>query len=315
MISVAAVDQNDQLASFSCYGPTTVDIGAPGVSIYSTIPGNRYAIYSGTSMATPFVSGVAAWPGPSIRTPRSPKSATPSSGAPIPSPALSGKVATGGVLNAYTTLTLLDDHHAARAVDRIARRLAELRRHRRRRHAERRRNRRFDGAATNVSFYVDSNNNGQYDSADRLLGSDGSIASGHGRDHDRQRFAGYGSRIAFLPGRERSGVWSSCVSTTLTVLSGDDHGNNAATATAVGVPSSTAGTIDVGGDSDWFRSPGHGGQALRLQRPTWHAGRLRAVSLRLATAPRNWRSTTIMDRASPRKLHGPRRAAAFSIWR
>ena len=60
VISVAATDQNDQLASFSCYGATTVDLAAPGVSIYSTLPNNRYGYYSGTSMATPMVSGVAA---------------------------------------------------------------------------------------------------------------------------------------------------------------------------------------------------------------------------------------------------------------
>ena len=60
VISVAASDQNDQLASFSCYGASTVDLAAPGVSIYSTLPNNRYGYYSGTSMATPMVSGVAA---------------------------------------------------------------------------------------------------------------------------------------------------------------------------------------------------------------------------------------------------------------
>ena len=61
MISVAAIDRNDQLASFSDYGATTVAIAAPGVSIYSTMPNNTYSIYSGTSMAAPHVSGVAAW--------------------------------------------------------------------------------------------------------------------------------------------------------------------------------------------------------------------------------------------------------------
>ncbi|HEY5368677.1 MAG TPA: S8 family serine peptidase, partial [Hanamia sp.] len=48
-------------ASFSNYGKKTVDVFAPGVNIYSTIPvGNKYAKYSGTSMATPVVAGVAA---------------------------------------------------------------------------------------------------------------------------------------------------------------------------------------------------------------------------------------------------------------
>jgi subtilisin family serine protease len=59
-IAVAATDQDDHLASFSNYGANTVDLGAPGVSILSTVPGNAYSFYSGTSMATPHVSGAAA---------------------------------------------------------------------------------------------------------------------------------------------------------------------------------------------------------------------------------------------------------------
>tara|TARA_A100000171_G_scaffold45481_4_gene49279 strand:- start:6582 stop:8510 length:1929 start_codon:yes stop_codon:yes gene_type:complete len=60
IISVAATDNRDQMASFSNYGANSVDLGAPGVDIASCYTGNGYVWNSGTSMASPHVAGAAA---------------------------------------------------------------------------------------------------------------------------------------------------------------------------------------------------------------------------------------------------------------
>jgi subtilisin family serine protease/subtilisin-like proprotein convertase family protein len=69
IIAVAATDSRDNLATFSSYGLTSVDIGAPGVDIFSTVPTagsdfyptrNGYEFSDGTSMASPMVAGAVA---------------------------------------------------------------------------------------------------------------------------------------------------------------------------------------------------------------------------------------------------------------
>lgn len=60
VLAVAATDNRDNKSSFSSFGATTVDLGAPGTQILSTVRNGGFAFFNGTSMATPHVSGAAA---------------------------------------------------------------------------------------------------------------------------------------------------------------------------------------------------------------------------------------------------------------
>ena len=104
IISVAATDQSDRLASFSNFGRRTVDLAAPGAQIMSTIRNRGYRALSGTSMAAPFVSGVAGL----ILAQNANLNVTQIKAAILdyvdPVQALSGQVLTGGRLNAFNSV-------------------------------------------------------------------------------------------------------------------------------------------------------------------------------------------------------------------
>jgi subtilisin family serine protease len=104
VMSVAALDRHDQLASFSNFGVKSVMVAAPGVDILSTWLNNEYEEKSGTSMATPVVSGVAALllaknPNMTVEDLRKRLMDTTD-----PIAALKGKTATGGRINAAKAL-------------------------------------------------------------------------------------------------------------------------------------------------------------------------------------------------------------------
>lgn len=113
VIAVASITSTGGISSFSSYGATTVDIGAPGSGIWSTVPSNTYASYNGTSMATPHVAGAVALYA-------SAQSGTVSAAtikqaildSATPTPSLAGKTLTGGRLNVYAALNQGTDETA-----------------------------------------------------------------------------------------------------------------------------------------------------------------------------------------------------------
>lgn len=253
VISVAATDRTDHLASFSSYGASTVQLAAPGVGIYSTYPGGGYTYLSGTSMATPEVAGVAAlaWSVAPNATVAQIRSAILQGVDQLPS--LAGKVATGGRLNAYNTLRILTQGQpstpviaslivnptavaAGGTVALTAQGVSEA-----------------GGTITGVYFYQDSNGNSQWDAADRQIGASSVIAAGQAGTTIDTTGMNAGNYRLFARALDNGGQWSAAAGTQLTVLSPDTRGHNFATATLVTAPSTVQGTVKNANDADFYK--------------------------------------------------------------
>ena len=100
---MAAITSTGAKSGFSNYGATKVDLGAPGAAIYSTVPtkngASSYASYSGTSMATPHVTGAAALYASTHTSATAAQIKAAILGAATPTASLAGRTVTGGRLN------------------------------------------------------------------------------------------------------------------------------------------------------------------------------------------------------------------------
>ena len=104
VIAVASLDSSGAMSSFSNYGKTTVDIAAPGAGIMSSVPSNTYASYSGTSMATPHVTGSVALLASKYPNATASQLRTAILATATPTTSVTGKVLTDGRLNVQAAL-------------------------------------------------------------------------------------------------------------------------------------------------------------------------------------------------------------------
>lgn len=111
IISVASISNDGSLSSFSNYGVYSVDVAAPGDYILSTVLNNKYQYYSGTSMATPYVTGLTALLLSQDKFESIDNVRTIILNQARPLSSLAGKVKTGSIIDSYQSLyTLLNSN-------------------------------------------------------------------------------------------------------------------------------------------------------------------------------------------------------------
>ena len=269
VVSVAASDAGDQLASFSDYGANTVNLAAPGVDIYSTLPGGKYGYLSGTSMATPLVAGAAAlaWAADPNATVAQVRSALLQGVTKIP--ALAGKVSSGGILNACNTLKLLTTPAPApAAAPTIASLVASASSVRAGGTVSLTAQGVAAGGGTiaGVSFYQDSNGDGQWNAGDALIGTTSTVSGGQAVISISTGNFKPGSYRLFARALNTNGQWSSAAGTQLTVTAqATPQGTNPTNAVAVAIGSTAQGYVANSSSTCYFKVQVVAGQTYTFQ--------------------------------------------------